>query len=58
MKHLRKCFNCNVYTMKEKCPKCNNQANVAAPVKFSPEDKYGVYRRKAKKESLLKEGLL
>ncbi len=31
---------------------------MAKPPKYSPEDKYGDYRRKAKKEELITKGLL
>ena len=58
MKRLRKCLSCGIYTLKQKCPKCNTASNIAAPMKFSPEDKYGSYRRKAKKDGLVKWGLL
>ena len=37
------------YAMKEKCSKCGSQAINPKPPKFSPEDKFGEYRRKAKK---------
>jgi H/ACA ribonucleoprotein complex subunit 3 len=43
---LRKCLNCNEYTFKEICPKCNKETINPAPPKFSPLDKYGKYRRK------------
>ena len=54
MKHILFCAKCNIYTMKEHCPKCNTKTSAPKPAKFSPEDKYGDYRRKAKKQ----EGLL
>jgi H/ACA ribonucleoprotein complex subunit 3 len=44
--------------MQEKCPKCGSEAVNPKPPKYSPEDHYGDYRRKAKKDSLLKKGLL
>lgn len=33
----------------EKCPKCGEVAVRAAPPKFSPQDRWGEYRRKLKK---------
>ncbi len=36
------------YTLKDACPKCGAKATSVHPPKFSPEDKYGEYRRKAK----------
>ena len=41
---LRKCSNCNQYTLKEKCSKCNQDTVSAHPAKFSPDDKYMRYR--------------
>jgi H/ACA ribonucleoprotein complex subunit 3 len=43
---LRKCITCNQYTFKETCPKCNKKTVIPVPPKFSPQDKYGKYRRK------------
>jgi H/ACA ribonucleoprotein complex subunit 3 len=44
--------------MEEKCPKCGGKADNPKPAKYSPEDKYGDYRRQAKREQLIKEGIL
>ena len=55
MKHLFKCEKCNCYTLNKKCPVCGNTTINPRPAKFSIEDKFGGYRRKAKK-ALLKEG--
>lgn len=46
MKNLKKCVKCGEYTlMDEHCG-----ATVSAyPPKYSPDDKYGEYRRKAKR---------
>jgi len=44
--------------LKEICPECNEKTVTTKPAKFSPDDKYGFYRRKVKKEGLIKEGLL
>ena len=41
---LRKCFNCNRYTLKNNCPVCNEATVVAHPSKFSPDDRYLRYR--------------
>lgn len=43
--------------MRDIC-KCGGKAHAAKPPKFSPEDKYGNYRRIAKKDMLIKEGLI
>ena len=43
--------------MKEVCA-CGGKALTPKPAKFSIEDKYGFYRRKAKLNSFKKEGLI
>jgi len=48
MEKLKKCINCGTYTMKEQCPKCGEKTCTAHPPKFSPEDRYARYRRRAK----------
>ncbi|WP_375140656.1 RNA-protein complex protein Nop10 [Nanobdella aerobiophila] len=58
MKEIRRCEKCYIYTFKETCPNCNNKTNRVIPSKFSPEDKWGEYRRKMKKEVLYKLGWL
>ena len=57
MKHILKCEKCKTYTMKELC-KCSNKAVTVKPAKYSPDEKYGGYRRKVKSEQWKKEGLL
>ncbi len=57
MKHILKCSKCGTYTLKETCS-CGGSAVSPKPQKYSPEDKYGEYRRRAKKEILEKQGLL
>ncbi len=44
--HLFKCGQCHNYTMKEQC--CGGATLIPRPPKYSPEDKYGAYRRTAK----------
>jgi len=48
---MKICPKCNKYTLKDLCPLCNSPAVNPHPPKFSPEDKYGKYRRLIKKES-------
>ena len=51
-KLLRKCKNCNNYTIsKIICPHCGGQTKNPHPAKYSIQDKYGDYRRAAKKLS-------
>ncbi|MCD6096038.1 MAG: RNA-protein complex protein Nop10 [Thermoprotei archaeon] len=53
---LRKCIKCGEYTLRrDKCPYCGGPLKNPHPAKFSPEDKYGKYRRELKK-LLLREG--
>jgi H/ACA ribonucleoprotein complex subunit 3 len=54
---LRKCTDCGQYTMKEKCGQ-GHDTIAPKPAKFSPEDTYGDYRRKAKEAALKERGLL
>ena len=56
MKHIMKCVECGKYTMNEKC--CNVNTIKAGPPKFSPEDSYAEYRRKAKMEQFKECGLI
>ncbi|MBN2423125.1 RNA-protein complex protein Nop10 [Candidatus Woesearchaeota archaeon] len=57
MKHILKCSKCNKYTLSEKCA-CNGKAVSPKPAKYSPEDKYGDYRRKVKRSEWEKKGLI
>ncbi|MAG50922.1 ribosome biogenesis protein [archaeon] len=50
--NILKCNKCKTYTLKEKCPTCNSKTTSPKPPKFSPEDKFGYWRRKAKKNDL------
>ncbi len=47
---MRKCVKCKIYTFKDRCPSCGAETASAHPPRFSPEDKYGKYRRLAKKK--------
>ncbi len=51
---LLKCSKCNEYTLKETCQICGGIAINPKPAKFSPEDRYGKYRRMLKKEMEIK----
>ncbi|MBI2651002.1 ribosome biogenesis protein [Candidatus Woesearchaeota archaeon] len=57
MKSILKCESCGRYTMKEACL-CGKKALTPKPAKFSIEDKYGNYRRKAKFSFFREKGLL
>ncbi|MDY6864365.1 MAG: RNA-protein complex protein Nop10 [Halobacteriota archaeon] len=47
---LKRCDICNLYTLKDVCPKCCGYLSNPSPPRFSIEDKYGEYRRRMKKE--------
>ena len=58
MAHLFKCTKCDRYTLNQKtCSKCGSPVSDPKPPKYSPQDKYGVYRRKAKRTSINVESL-
>lgn len=57
MGHIRLCTICNEFVLKEKCGRGHETAPPNPP-KYSPLDKYGAYRRKLKRPSLLEKGLL
>jgi len=48
MKHILFCKKCNTYTMKEE--HCGVKTISNKPAKYSPEDRFGKYRRIAKKQ--------
>lgn len=56
--HILKCPKCSTYTMEPLCPKCNEKTFSPKPPKYSPEDAYGDYRRKAKRKGLEDKGLV
>ncbi len=44
---IRKCTVCGRYTLStDKCPKCGGPVRSPHPARFSPEDRWGKYRRK------------
>jgi H/ACA ribonucleoprotein complex subunit 3 len=52
MSQIFKCSNCNSYTLdSERCPKCGSKVSSPKPARFSMDDKYGKYRREAKRKS-------
>ena len=58
MKHMLKCEKCGKYTFKEVCPHCGGKALNPKPPKFSMNDPYESYKRKAKEPELIKKGLI
>ncbi len=56
-KHIMYCSQCKSYTMKQVCV-CGAKTLSKIPPKYSPEDKYGRYRREVKETERKKEGLV
>jgi len=48
------CNMCKTYTLKTQCKQCSEKTVTPKPAKYSPEDKYGKYRRLYKKEMVHK----
>jgi len=57
MNRILKCQKCGSYTMKGLC-KCGGTAVQAKPPKYSPDDAYACYRRKAKFSEFKEKGLI
>lgn len=54
---LRKCEKCEKYTLKKDlCPYCGGRVRIPHPPKFSPDDKYIMFRMALKKERSTIEG--
>ena len=48
---LRRCQECGEYTLEDTCSKCKTATERAGPAKYSPEDRYGSYRRALKRQA-------
>jgi len=46
---MQKCRACGRYSLKERCPNCGEATGNPMPPRYSPEDRYGAYRRKLKR---------
>ncbi|MCD6513216.1 MAG: RNA-protein complex protein Nop10 [Thermoplasmata archaeon] len=49
---MKYCIKCRRYTLKDICPVCGEKAVKREPPRFSPQDRYGKYRRMLKRRSL------
>jgi H/ACA ribonucleoprotein complex subunit 3 len=49
MSNLLYCKKCNEYTLEKICKKCKQKTISKNPPRFSPQDRYGKYRRELKK---------
>ena len=47
---MHKCRACGRYTLQDACPACGAAAGNPMPPRYSPEDRYGAYRRKLMRE--------
>jgi H/ACA ribonucleoprotein complex subunit 3 len=45
---IRRCPIDGTYTLLQACPRCGEPAVTAHPARFSPQDRYGRYRRMAR----------
>ncbi|MDD1716674.1 MAG: RNA-protein complex protein Nop10 [Methanoregulaceae archaeon] len=45
---IRRCPYDRTYTLSSLCPLCGQPTRTAHPARFSPEDRYGSYRRAAR----------
>jgi len=52
---ILKCQQCKSYSLSEKCS-CGGIRIPVLPPKYSPDDKYGAYRRKYKEEENVRKG--
>ncbi len=50
MKKIKWCPSCEDYLLKSECDKCGKKTVNPKPPKYSPEDRFGEYRRKQKKK--------
>ena len=48
---IKKCRTCDLYTLKDNCPICGAATSLTKPARFSPEDRYGKYRRALRQEA-------
>ena len=46
---MKKCRACGHYSLKDICPNCGQATGNPMPPRYSPEDRYGAYRRKLKR---------
>jgi len=52
---MRVCPECREYTLRDVCKKCEVNSVSVEPARFSPEDRYGEYRRRLKKDTKKRE---
>lgn len=47
---MRVCPVDRTYTLRDACPRCGGRTAMPLPPRFSPEDRYGKYRRRLTRE--------
>jgi H/ACA ribonucleoprotein complex subunit 3 len=47
---ILKCVGCGHYSLKNSCPLCSEKTVRVGPARFSPQDRYGRYRRLLREE--------
>ncbi|MBI4144677.1 ribosome biogenesis protein [Candidatus Woesearchaeota archaeon] len=58
MKRILYCSKDDLFTLKDTCPSCGAATTTTQPPKYSLDDKYADYRRKAKEPLRKEAGLL
>ncbi len=48
---IKKCKACDLYTLRDICTLCGGATSPTKPARFSPEDRYGQYRRALQQEA-------
>ncbi|WP_455367845.1 RNA-protein complex protein Nop10 [[Eubacterium] cellulosolvens] len=47
---IRRCKTCGDYTLEDVCRKCGGETFLSHPPKFSPDDKYSLYKHTRERE--------
>jgi len=48
---IRYCPKDGSYTLSSECPKCGEKTRIAHPPRYSPQDRYGKFRRMMKENA-------
>jgi len=51
MEKIKKCLSCDEYMLQDFCKKCGGKTVNPKPPRYSPEDRFGEYRRRQKEYS-------
>ncbi|MCW1292673.1 MAG: nucleolar RNA-binding Nop10p family protein [Candidatus Rehaiarchaeum fermentans] len=58
MRRIKYCFDCKLYTLEDKCPKCGKETIVNSPLRYSTNEILVKYRREINEKRLKEKGLL